>query len=66
MYAATMNPEKEVELLKGIPLGRVATVEEQVGVIIFLCSDSASYIAGAVIDVNGGKFKGVDIRYDFQ
>jgi NAD(P)-dependent dehydrogenase (short-subunit alcohol dehydrogenase family) len=55
MYAATMTPEKEVELLKGIPLGRVATVEEQVGVIIFLCSDSASYIAGAVIDVNGGQ-----------
>ena len=55
MYAATMTAEKEDELLKGIPLARVATIEEQVAPIIFLCSDSASYIAGAVIDVNGGQ-----------
>ena len=55
MYAATMTPEKEEELLKGIPLARVATIEEQVAPIIFLCSDSASYIAGAVLDVNGGQ-----------
>jgi 3-oxoacyl-[acyl-carrier protein] reductase len=55
MYSATMTAEKEDELLKGIPLARVATIEEQVAPIIFLCSDSASYIAGAVIDVNGGQ-----------
>jgi len=55
MYAATMTPEKEDELLRGIPLARVATIEDQVEPIVFLCSDSASYIAGAVVDVNGGQ-----------
>jgi len=55
MYSATMTTKKEEELLKGIPLSRIATIEEQVAPIMFLCSDSASYIAGAVIDVNGGQ-----------
>jgi len=55
MYSDTMTMEKEEELLRGIPLGRVASIDEQVAPIVFLCSDSASYIAGAVIDVNGGQ-----------
>ena len=55
MYLNTMTAEKEEELLRGIPLGRIASVDEQVAPIMFLCSDSASYIAGAVIDVNGGQ-----------
>ena len=53
MYSATMTAEKEDELLKGIPLGRVATIKEEVSVIVFLCGDSASFIAKAVMDVNG-------------
>jgi len=55
MYSNTMTAEKEKELLKGIPLCRIASIDEQVAPIMFLCSDSASYIAGAVIDVNGGQ-----------
>jgi 3-oxoacyl-[acyl-carrier protein] reductase len=55
MYLNTMTAEKEELLLRGIPLGRIASVDEQVAPIMFLCSDSASYIAGAVIDVNGGQ-----------
>jgi NAD(P)-dependent dehydrogenase (short-subunit alcohol dehydrogenase family) len=37
------------------PLGRLAEVEEQVGPILFLTSDEASYISGATLDVNGGR-----------
>lgn len=55
MYFDTMTIEKEKELLKGIPLCRIASINEQVAPIMFLCSDSSSYIAGAVIDVNGGQ-----------
>jgi NAD(P)-dependent dehydrogenase (short-subunit alcohol dehydrogenase family) len=55
MYLDTMTVEKEKELLRGIPLSRIASIDEQVAPIMFLCSDSASYIAGAVIDVNGGQ-----------
>ena len=38
-----------------IPLRRVAQVSEVVKPILFLCSDDASYIHGACLDVNGGQ-----------
>lgn len=40
--------------LKQIALGRIGRVEEIGSVVVFLCSDEASYITGATIDVNGG------------
>lgn len=55
MYFQTMTEEKEQELLKGIPLRRVASVEDQVGPILFLCSDASGYMTGSVLDVNGGQ-----------
>jgi 3-oxoacyl-[acyl-carrier protein] reductase len=36
------------------PLGRLGTVQDAVGPILFLASDLSSYITGQVIDVNGG------------
>lgn len=44
------------ELLKRIPLKRFGKPEEVAKVVSFLCSESASYIIGAVIPVNGGFF----------
>ncbi|HZU07982.1 MAG TPA: SDR family NAD(P)-dependent oxidoreductase [Chloroflexota bacterium] len=41
-----------------IPAGRLARVDEPAAAICFLCSDDASYITGAVLDVNGGLFIG--------
>ena len=38
-----------------IPLRRVAEVDEVVKPILFLCSEDASYIHGACIDINGGQ-----------
>ncbi len=35
-------------------LKRYATIEEQVGPILFLASDEASYITGSVLPVAGG------------
>lgn len=37
------------------PMGRLAEVDEQVGPILFLTSDEASYVSGATLDVNGGR-----------
>ena len=37
-----------------IPLGRRSQSEEVAWPIAFLCSDVASYVCGAVLDVNGG------------
>jgi 3-oxoacyl-[acyl-carrier protein] reductase len=42
------------EVLEAIPLGRLATFEEIVAPVIFLASEAASYITGAVILVDGG------------
>ena len=40
--------------LTRIPLGRKAEPEEIAWPIAFLCSDAASYLCGAILDVNGG------------
>ena len=55
MLANTMTAKQIAALEKNIPIGRIATVDEQVGPIVFLCSDLASYITGACLDVNGGQ-----------
>ena len=39
---------------RSVPLARFGTPEEVSGLIAFLCSDRASYITGASIDVSGG------------
>ena len=38
----------------GRPLGRLATPAEIASVIVFLCSDRASYVTGAAWSVDGG------------
>ena len=42
--------------LASIPLGRIAAPEELACPIAFLCSPAASYICGAMLDVNGGVY----------
>ncbi|HEX6540396.1 MAG TPA: 3-oxoacyl-ACP reductase FabG [Ktedonobacterales bacterium] len=37
------------------PMGRLANPEEQAGIVTFLCSNGATYINGATVDVAGGK-----------
>lgn len=55
MLQNSMTSEQQEKLSSEIPLRRLATVEDQVGPVIFLCSELSSYINGAVIDVNGGQ-----------
>ena len=42
------------EVLKHIPMRRIATVDDVAAIVAFLCSDAAGYITGQVIGVNGG------------
>lgn len=46
--------EVRAEMLKSIPLGRFGEASEIAGVILFLCSDLASYVTGQVIHASGG------------
>lgn len=47
-------PEAARAGLAALPLGRAATPEEVAAPIVFLASDEASYVTGAVLRVNGG------------
>jgi len=40
---------------KGVPVGRYGTSEEVASLIVFLCSEVASYINGTSIEVDGGQ-----------
>jgi NAD(P)-dependent dehydrogenase (short-subunit alcohol dehydrogenase family) len=48
------NDDLLKELLKGIPLGRIARVEDVVRVVAFLSSDQSDYLTGEIISVSGG------------
>jgi 3-oxoacyl-[acyl-carrier protein] reductase len=41
-----------------LPMGRIGRPEELAWPIAFLCSSAASYLSGAILDVNGGAFVG--------
>lgn len=55
MWAALSEDERK-RVLDEIPLGRMPGPGEAATPILFLASDDASYITGAVLDVNGGRF----------
>lgn len=42
------------ELASGYPANRISTPEEQVRVVMFMCSPEASYMTGAIVSVDGG------------
>ncbi|MSW43426.1 MAG: glucose 1-dehydrogenase [Actinobacteria bacterium] len=44
------------EVLDAIPLHRMPELRECVDPVLFLASEESSYITGAVLDVNGGRF----------
>jgi NAD(P)-dependent dehydrogenase (short-subunit alcohol dehydrogenase family) len=51
---AVLPEDRKSEIIKAIPAGRFAHVDEVAGVVTWLAGDAAGYICGAVIPVDGG------------
>ena len=50
------SEEEKKKVLDSIPLGRLGKPEDVANIVLFLASDKASYITGATIDSNGGRW----------
>lgn len=49
--------DAELEKVRSsIPAGRLGTVEDVTGLVVFLCSSEADYITGTTVDVTGGLY----------
>ncbi len=55
MFDAMSDAERR-EVLDAIPLHRMPELREAVDPVLFLAGEESSYITGAVLDVNGGRF----------
>jgi len=53
---AVWTPEFRASLAARIPLGRLCRPEEVAAAVCYLASDSAAFITGATLDVNGGVY----------
>lgn len=50
------TPEKMDEYRRQTPLARNGSADEVARVVLFLASDASSFLNGALIDINGGRF----------
>ena len=51
----TTPKEMVDDIVKGLPLSRMGTPEDVVGMCLFLLSDEASWITGQIFNVDGGQ-----------
>ncbi len=54
MVAAPMSLAGKATINATIPLGRIASVDDIAGPVVFLCSSLARHITGEILNVNGG------------
>jgi NAD(P)-dependent dehydrogenase (short-subunit alcohol dehydrogenase family) len=52
----SVSPDILESCMKSIPLKRMGVPEEIADLVLFLCSNPASFITGSTIHVNGGQW----------
>jgi NAD(P)-dependent dehydrogenase (short-subunit alcohol dehydrogenase family) len=55
IHARAGAPDRVQRMMPGIPMGRAGSAEEVAKVILWLLSDEASYVTGALVPVSGGR-----------
>ena len=55
LHAKAGLPDRVQRMLGGVPLGRAGTADECARVILWLLSDEASYVTGALVPISGGR-----------
>ena len=48
------NPEQGKAMIQMCPEGRMGETHEVAGVVLFLCSEAASFVTGHAMTVDGG------------
>jgi NAD(P)-dependent dehydrogenase (short-subunit alcohol dehydrogenase family) len=56
---ARAGDEAQRQAAMAMPLRRIGMPEEVAGAVVWLCSDTASFISGATLPIDGGKLAGV-------
>lgn len=55
IHASGGEPDRAHRLAHTVPMRRVGTADEIANAVVWLMSDEASYVTGAIIDVSGGR-----------
>jgi len=54
----SLSDEARRPIILSVPMRRIGTPEDVSAAAVWLCSDEAAYITGAVISIDGGRMAG--------